>query len=358
MEGQYARRLLTPLIENGVSKYIDNIHTDMRVLIVDDLVLPVTVNDGEYENSYVCSPYSYYISYAKESIRFLDQSWILPGIEALLDTVGKILRRLNINKVVTVNNWLSSTTLYPSIEPTQLVKIIDFLKINFPEHAIIFRCVDPYTNPICFQTLQKFQFEYIATRPIFFIDPLQTTFYDSRLFKSDLKLLNNSGYEIIDNEQLKSEDSLRLLNLYQDIYINKYSNLNPMFNEEFLQLAINQKLFHFKALKKEGSIDAVAGYVERQGKMYCPFFGYDDSKPKEVALYRLLSTVLMREAYDRKLFFHQSSGASTFKKMRKAESCIEYSAIYCKHLKTRRRIPWYIIKQLYNSIGKRFMIRY
>jgi hypothetical protein len=357
-DGQYAQKFLTPLIQRGVSKYIENVHTDMRVLLMDDLVLPITVNNAEYENSYVCSPYSYFISYARESIDFLSQAWLYYAINALLIGAGKVLRQLQINKVVVVNNWLYSTNLYPQIQPHQVTRIAQFLEQAFPDHAIVFRCVDPYTNPICFQTLQKMGLEFIAMRPILFLDPRDSSLVESRIFKSDIKLLKNSGYEIIDGERLTESEIPRLLELYRDLYIQKYSTLNPKFSEDFMCLVLGQKLLQFKALKKDGSIDGVVGYVQRNGKMYCPFFGYDSQVPKERALYRLLSTLLMLEAYHQGLFFHQSSGASMFKKIRKAHSCIEYMAVSYKHLKISRHLPWQILKNLYNSLGTIYMKRY
>ena len=93
-------------------------------------------------------------------------------------------------------------------------------------------------------------------------------------------------------------------------------------------------------------------------KMYCPYFGYDRNIPKEEAVYRQLCTVLMLEAEKKGLFFHQSAGASAFKKMRKAHDCIEYTAVFDKHLKFQRRIPWIILKMLYNTLGVYFMKRY
>ena len=114
----------------------------------------------------------------------------------------------------------------------------------------------------------------------------------------------------------------------------------------------------FKALKKEGRIDGVVGFVERNGEMFCPFFGYDRSLPQELSLYRLLSTVLMLEADRRHLLFHQSAGASMFKKIRKAQSCIEYIAVDYRHLPFKRRIPWILLEKLCNSIGVIFMKRY
>lgn len=357
-DGQYAQTLLTPLIKKGVSHYIENVQTDLRVLTLDDLILPITINDAEYDNSYVCAPYSYFISYARESLGFLQQAWLYHSINVLLIGLGKIFRQFHFNKVIIVNNWLYSTNLYPQLQPQQVMKVAQFLQQSFPEHAIVFRSVDPHTNPVCYQTLQQMGYEYIATRQVFLIDPRNSTLFESRLFKSDRKLLKNSKYEVIDGEQLAEEDIPRLLELYCDLYLGKYSTLNPKFNEDFLNLVLKKKLLHFKVLKKEGRIDGVVGYVQRNGRMYCPFFGYNLQVPKEESLYRLLSTVLMLEAYDHHLFFHQSAGASMFKKIRKAHDCIEYTAVFYKHLNIQRHLPWIMLKNLYNSVGIIYMQRY
>jgi hypothetical protein len=357
-EGQYAQKFLTPLIKRGVSTYIENVQTDMRALVWDQLVLPITVNEAEYDNSYVCSPYSYYISYAKQSLGLVSQAWLHSLINGLLSGVGKLLCHYQVNKVVVVNNWLTSTNLYPPLQAQQLTAIAQFLQQKFPDYAIVFRSVDPFMNPICYEVLQQIGFDYIANRQIFFIDPQHSTLFESRLFKSDRKLLKNSDYEVIDGEQLTEKDLPRLLSLYRDVYIEKYSDLNPNFNENFLRLLLAQKLMRFKALKKEGRIDGVVGYIQRNGIMQCPFFGYDRSLPQEIALYRLLSTVLMLEAQAQGLVFHQSSGASMFKKIRKANSCIEYMAVYYQHLKIKHQLPWQILKSIYNSLGMMYMKHY
>ena len=357
-EGQYVREFLTPLIKNGVSQYIENVKTDYGVLILDDLALPISINKTEWDNSYVCSPFSYFISYAKESLDFVSRPWVSHSGNALLDGCGKILKKLQFNKIIVVNNWLFSTNLYPKITPEQLLKIKQFLQNTFLDHAIVFRGVDESTNPVCYQTLQDIGFEYIATRQIFFLNPLESSVFESRLFKSDLKTLKTGGYEIIDGKEIKDDDLPRLLELYTHLYIDKYSTLNPKFNEKYLNLMLKKNLMTFKGLKKNGRIDGIIGYVEREKKMYCPYFGYDRNIPKEEAVYRQLCTVLMLEAEKKGLFFHQSAGASAFKKMRKAHDCIEYTAVFDKHLKFQRRIPWIILKMLYNTLGVYFMKRY
>lgn len=357
-DGLYAQKSLSPLIKEGVLPYIKNVRTDLRVLIYDQLVFPITLNEAEYDNSYVCSPYSYFISYARESLALMTKKWALRPINSLLWGAEKIFRRFQINKVVMVNNWLYSTNLYPCLQPHHIEAIVNYLQKHFPDFAIVFRSIDPYTSPICYQALQNYGFAYIASRQIFFIQPWETTLFDSRLFKSDLKLLNNSGYEIIDSEHITEKEIPRLIQLYNDLYIEKFSDLNPQFTEEFMHLALKEKILHVKALKKDGRIDGVVGFLQRNGEMFCPFFGYDRSLPHEPSLYRLLSTVLMLEADRRHLLFHQSSGASMYKKIRKAQSCIEYMAVGYRHLPLKRRMPWVLLEKMCNSLGIIFMKRY
>jgi len=357
-DGQHAQKMLTPLIQQGVSHYIENVQTDLRALVFEELVFPITINNAEYDNAYVCSPYSYFISYARESLDVVSQPWLSPIMDRVLVLLGGILRYFDINKVIVINNWLYSTNLYPRLQPRQLTRVVRFLQGSFPDHALVFRSIDPYTSPICYALLEQMGFKSIATRQIFFIDPHDSTLFQSRLFKSDLKLLENSGYEILNGEEVAEAEIPRLLKLYRNLYIDKYSDFNPKFNCDFIRLTLREKLLNIKVLKKNGSIDGVVGYVQRNGKMYCPLFGYDRLMPKEAALYRLLCTVLMLEAYEHRLLFHQSAGASTFKKIRKAHSCIEHMAVYDGHMKISRRIPWTILKGLYNSIGVKYMERY
>ncbi len=358
VEGDYIQKFFSPFMEKGIHHYIENIQTELLILVWGDLIFPLTVNEAEYENSYICSPYSYYFSYAMQSNVF-NQGGIQSILKGILWGSSKILKRFHINKVLIVNNWPFSTTLYPSMQPDQIKTIAAFLREQFPEHALIFRSVDPYTNPVCYHTLKGEGFDYIAHRQIFFIDSAQQAdLLQARLFKTDQKQLKNSGYEVIDQRQLSEKDIPRLLELYRSLFIDKYSSLNPQFNENFLHLMLTHQLMHFKAIRKEGRLDGVVGYVQRNGKLFCPFFGYDQTLPKDPSLYRLLSTLLMLEAHQQGLLFHQSAGASLFKSMRKASCCIEYLAVYHRHLPFTRRLPWLMLKSLCNSLGVFYMKRY
>src|SRR5277367_2275448 len=49
----------------GASHLIGNLETEIRVLQDDEIMVPVTVNQREYDNTYVCSPYTAFVSYSK-----------------------------------------------------------------------------------------------------------------------------------------------------------------------------------------------------------------------------------------------------------------------------------------------------
>ena len=64
------------------------------------------------------------------------------------------------------------------------------------------------------------------------------------------------------------------------------------------------------------------------------------------------------EAQKKGAVFNQSAGGSFYKKVRRAEGNMEYTAVYQKHLPLPRRIPWKILSLLSNSLGQMYMKRY
>ena len=70
-DARYARAYLEPLMKHGTTEYMTNVNTTLLLARIDDLVLPVTVNEEEYDNAYVCSPYTHYVRYAKQELTML-----------------------------------------------------------------------------------------------------------------------------------------------------------------------------------------------------------------------------------------------------------------------------------------------
>lgn len=347
-------RLLASWMKNGITPYIDNIETRLYVLQSGHSLLPVTVNDEQYANSYVCSPYTHYITYAAEELKELKSPKLEAMLRPLLKLMGAAAIRARINRVVCVNNWLLSTNLYPMLQPSQINEMTAGLLKHFPDHAILFRSVNPRLYPEIYNALLANGYRMIGSRQVYLFQGSSPDELSSKarwLIRRDEKLVEKMGYEVVRGSQLAQQDAVRMCELYRLLYLEKYSHYNPAFNEQFFQLMLESGGLEFIVLRKQGRIDAVLGYYVRNGIMTTPVFGYDTTLPQEVGLYRMLSVLLIREAQAKKLWLNQSSGAAEFKRNRGAVGEIEYTAVYDRHLPWSRKSVWTVLQTIINQVG-------
>lgn len=356
---QYARKFLTPLIMNGVSRYIQNVNTRLGIVKVDELILPITVNDAEYGNSYVVSPYDQYITYAKEELYLMKNLTLEILLSGVLSSLGIFLRLFNINKVVIVNNWMVSTNLYPCIQHEQVEQIKAFLLKKFPSHTIVFRSIEDYKNRSLYESLKQLDFQMLLSRQIFLMDTAQPVNSRSRYnLRKDEKILHNTPYQVVEHEEILPEDIQGILDNYNALYLQKYSENNPQFTDEFFRMAHQENLLNMKLLKKDGKVDAILGYFHRNGVMTTPLFGYDTRLPIEWGLYRMISLHLLYDARKYGYLLHASSGAAEFKKSRGAIETFEYSAVYFNHLPWARKLPWKVLQYLLDQLAKPIVQKY
>lgn len=357
--GNYAKRFLLPLLKNGIHHYIDNIEAKLLIAKIDDMILPIIISTENYTNSFVCSPYCQYISYGKESLQLIKNPLLRKIIDTTLNALGRFLRFGKINSVVYINNWLFSTDLYPSnLTETHIKTLVLNLKERFPKHAIVLRSLNAITTPILIQSLKQLDFELIASRQIYVTDTRKKELFETRILKSDFRLWENNPYQIVDEMQISQEERKEILRLYQLLYLSKHSYFNPQINDRYLNLLIDEHLLKFKILKRDGSIKGVAGYCIRDNIMVCPFFGYEKEDPEATVIYRLLSTSLLFEAKKKSLLFHQCSGASFYKTIRRAEGCIDFIGVYSHHLSWQQKLVWFMLRVFINTFAPTYMRKY
>ncbi len=352
-DGDYALRYLFPMVTRGASSFIDNADTEFQVLAIDDLILPVSITDRQYKNSYVCSPYTHYVTYAKAELNTLKNHNLEEILKVILNFLGLILKFCRINQVIQVNNWLLSTNLYPELSQKQIQRLTEFLKMKFPSHAIVFRSINTF-NPKIYEALRKNNYRMVTARQVYILSQGALKILKSRpksILKKDFNLLKTSGYQWFDHQSISENDLPRILELYNQLYLDKYSILNPQFNLEFLKLAWREEILKLFVLKKDDQIDGVVGYFSRNGTMTTPFFGYDLAHPQKIGLYRMLSAKLILEAEQQGLILNQSSGAAEFKRCRGAVPYLEYNAVYTKHLSFRSKLGWRLVEFLANKVG-------
>jgi hypothetical protein len=345
-DGDYARRYLLPLMMDGTQKYIRNVfNTQLMLAKAGEVVIPITVSDFHLDNTYTVSPYSHYVSYGGyEEVKHLNNPFAKSLIQLLMGPIAWYFRKANLDKVVYVNNYLLSTNLYPSVNSDQLSALCESLPKWFPDRAIVFRSVDARKNPHLLEILNGKDYEMVLSRQVWYMDAAEAS--RTRQYKEDARVLRKHGYEIVNGRELSDVELARALDLYNMLYLEKYSYYNPQFTFEFMKLARDYEVLHLRVLRRDGQINAVMGFFIRNGVMTQPLFGYDTSLPQGEGLYRLLTLITLQEGLQRNLLVHASGGVGKFKKVRGGKSVIEYNAVYHKHLPAWRQMPWKLIKAI------------
>src|SRR5215213_4777738 len=353
-EGAYARSLLGPLIRQGPQRLIANADAEVRVLVAGDLVLPLVLGNlaPAVKNSYVCSPTTHYIEYAKREveIELHDQPFARALVPPLLDLLRPLLLWSKFEQVVFVNNWLLSTNLYPSMPHELLQSLRDLLVRSFPQHVIVFRSVNDQLNTALMDQLQGLDFRKVFSRQVYILDPHDPRYQQKKSYQKDRSLARRSAYAWANAAQIQPDDIACIKALYDDLYLKKYSFYNPQFNRHFFAEALRERWLTFLVLKQQGRIDGVLGFVERNGVMTTPLIGYDRSVDAAAGLYRLISLELAEQAAARGLILHQSSGAAAFKRHRGSTASMEYNLIYDRHLTPRYRLPWQLLETLSRAV--------
>jgi hypothetical protein len=348
-EGEYARRVLPALVDDGVRPYIANVHAEVRVLVADGTILPVVLNDvaPPEPSSYVVSPTSHYVRYGKREIELeLANPLARAILPPLLDLARPLLAWGDVERVVYVNNWLLSTNLYPPLARATLAAARDALVAAFPDRAVVFRSVNERLGGELRAELGALGFGEVFSRQLYLWDPA-TAGKPSRGLRQDINLAARSADRWVDAGGIADAEIPRLTDIYADLYLRKYSPLNPRFTERFVARALRDGWLRVRALRSPGGrIDAAIGWVERGGVMTAPFIGYDRAEPVERGLYRRISLELMEEARRGGLLLNQSSGAAAFKRYRGATPALEFSLVFDAHLPRRRRLPWALLASL------------
>lgn len=335
---------LKELAAGEISEYVGNIQTSFQVLEFGNLLLPMTINNTEYESSYICSPYNACISYAQEETAKLKNPIIEIPLKIFLGFISHILKVGKINKVVSLNNWLLSTNLYKDWHGDNVADLTKYLLKEYPQHAIMFRSLNQYTNCELMENFRQAGYELIPSRQVYIINPNNTEILKKPNLKRDINMLQKTDYQLIEHSEILSSDFCRIAELYNYLYLDKYSKHNPHYTEKLIRLWHRHKILEFYGLRnKDGILDGIIGLFRRGDTGSAPLVGYDTSISQSVGLYRMLIAIAFRDSIDKQIIFNISSGASHFKRLRGAKPTIEYSSIYIKHLPAHQQIIWKVL---------------
>jgi len=348
-------------VSNPSLKYFKNVLTDIDELCLSNkMTLPITINNTEYENSYVCSPYTALVPYCKEELSKVDSLLIQRLVSSLLSIFDLIFKKLKINKVFQMNNWMLSTNLYPiSLNESEINQSKINVTKKYSKHLLMYRSLNYHTNEKLIDDFLKSGFSLIPSRQVYIFDKKIKDYSKTHNYQIDKKLLSKTNYTYAPQNEILISDIPRIVELYNLLYIDKYSEHNPKFTESFITSIINHPYFYLEGFRgSDGVLDAIGGRFEMDGIVTLPIVGYDTSKPQKIGLYRLVMISSLLYAEDNNLVFNASSGAPSFKSLRGATPHIEYSAIYFDHLTVFRKGIWITLKFLLQYTFIPIMKRY
>lgn len=353
--GNAFKNYFAPLIKKGVKLHIENVNVEQVILVYGTELIPMSIAQQKKKpQAYVASNIGQYFDYPIEEFQRFDivKGWKKAFSILSLRVLRKLSSALKIDECVFINSFLLSSNLCPK-NYEEIPKLMTYLKNKYPDKCFVFKGVSPEYNEKLFIDLSRSKFKPVFSRELYFISKTDVKYQKKRAFIRDRKhaekrtdILWNS------NDKLDRNQKSQFLKFYEDLYIGKYSNLNPKYTNEFLNNIAEGGFFRIGSLKKKNNFLGAQVLFQRDGMITTPFIGYDRDLPQEMGIYRILNYYLMDKANKSELNLNLSSGAAEFKKQRGGVSGIEYNMVFVDHLHFLRKLPWIIL----GFIGRRFVI--
>ena len=330
---------------DGTRMLATNLHVVTGDLRINALRLPIAQHQDcshRPANAYSASLLTQYVHYAREEGGQLATPRYRLTARAALSAAAAVLRIAQAERVVQWNSWLFSTNPLPATLQQIVPEVTGSLLAQFPQDALLVRCIDELALPGCAAALTRSGYLLIASRRVYHFDGRSADYWRQSTTRRERKLLQPlQGYTLCEHEQFVPADVPRIAELYRRVYIQKHSRLNADYLDAFFARALQERWLTFFGLRgPDGRIDAAMGCLHRDGNVSTPVLGYDTQLPEQLALYRRLVMLLLSRVAERREQLNFSSGAGEFKRRRGGRASIEYNALYVAHLSRSRRAAW------------------
>jgi hypothetical protein len=345
------------VLEAGPTAVAPNLDTLPGILSTGGGFSPIAVNNSEVDNSYPCSLVTQYVRYPLDELRLLKSRIFQWVARAGLTGLGALLEWGEIDRVVQWNAWLLSTNLLPRLSGGVLKTTTDSLTGRFPRHAVLVKNIHARDDPSLPGLFVQAGYHLIPSRKIYFFDGKDAGFLSRSNVKQDMAALRKlTDYTPVEHHEFQPADVPRIVRLYELLYVEKHSRLNPRYTPFFVQKALEHRFLEFRGLRhSSGRIDAVFACVRRGDVVATPFVGYDTAMIREPGFYRLLVAMLLRRVAEEGTLLNYSSGAGEFKRRRGGEGCLEYNAVYTRHLPMEQKLPFLLLDRCAGYFGGRFL---
>ena len=348
-------RFVDVFTRHPVPALIENLATDLRAMQIAGRVYPVTLNTrGQRGNCYICNPVTAYIDYAIDETRnFAAHPALRQAVRGVIRAAAPLVRASGLDHQVQVNNWLFSTNPVPALDRAAAGALRDSLSQAYPDRALVLRSLNDRADADTIAALRAEGFCLLPARQVYLYDGKGDARPPSPDMRRDAAALARTSLRIVEKGDFVDTDYIRAAELYDMLYIRKYTPLNPRYTALYLHEMHRAGLISLRGLRDgaDGALVAVTGFFENGRTLTQPLVGYDTARPQREGLYRMMMAMGQDRAQRGGLFFNMSAGAAGFKRHRQALPVIEYSAVFAGHLPRRQRLAIRAMESLLTRIG-------
>lgn len=341
---------------------IANVQTELDCIVLENQSIPITRNEREYDNSYVCSPYTAYVRYARDELGLIKQRSLQLALRGVIGVADIALRLARINQTVSLNNWLFSTNIVPDWQNDTIDYFTAKLAHANPQHSLSIRSLNTYSNAALIERLQAKGWLMLPARQVYLFPQEGDAggdWWRKNNVKNDQRLLKNTQLQLVLPQAHQGDDFKAIERVFQQLFIDKHSAYNPQFSAAYFEFLHSHRLVEFFSFRDiSGRIVASIGLFTQNGLITAPIVGYDTGLPKSLGLYRLLMAQLLKVTHERGLPLNLSSGAGHFKRQRGGVPFVEYTALYIDHLPWQQRWLQRGFAGLLNRFAPGFLQKY
>ena len=340
---------------------VGNLTLEDMLLLGDMWPLPTSLaHRRNAPTCYIACPSVAYLDYAVEELRHLRQSPALAaGMRMLIGMARPLVVASGLDHQVQPNQWLMATNIWPGLSREAIGALTDQLTSRYPDRAIVWRSLNATSDPQALADFAAHGYELLPARQVYLFDARTSQPSRHRDEIRDSRLLAGSGLARVEPEALMPDDFEAIARLYGQLYLDKYTPLNPQYTPAFLCALHEAGLVRFLGLRAiSGALVGVVGLFEQGDVMTAPIVGYDTSRPQREGLYRQLMAMALDRARRERKLFNMSAGAASFKRNRGALSAIEYTAVHVRHLGLRQRMATGAMRWILDHVGIPIMQRF
>jgi Acetyltransferase (GNAT) domain len=271
----------------------------------------------------------------------------------LIRTAAPLVRASGLDAQVQINNWLFSTNPVPTLTRDAAAELRDRLTRDHPTRALVLRSLNDRADAASIAALRAEGFRMLPARQIYLFGVDRDEIRFTPDMRRDRKLLRQTPFLTVENDAFTDADYVRSAQLYDLLYIDKYTPLNPRYTARYVQTMHESGLMQLRGLRDPatGQLVAVTGLFANGRTLTQPIVGYDTARPLRDGLYRMVMAMAQDHALEHGLFFNMSAGAAGFKRRRMALPVIEYSAVFVGHLPRRQRLAVRAMESLLTTVG-------